>query len=90
MVFSLKTRGSHFIKKKKKEQYQLNSKHSESHKSSLVQVDGGETVNMVHLLQCDIQFRVQHQSGAGLLRRRQNLLCLLSDRVQVIFQTLQL
>lgn len=58
-------------------------KHSGGHKASLVQVDGGEAVDVVHLLQCDVQFGAQHRGGAGLLRRRQNLLSLLSDGVQV-------
>lgn len=68
----------------------LNSKYSDSQKVSLVQIDGGEAIDVVHLLQCDVQFGVQHRRGAGLLRRRQDLLCLLSDRVQIFFQTLQL
>ncbi len=58
-------------------------KHSGSHKASLVQVDGGEAVDVVHLLQCDVQFGSQHRGRAGLLRRRQDLLSLLSDGVQV-------
>lgn len=63
---------------------------SESHRVSLVQVDGGEAVDVVHLLQRHVQFGAQHGGGAGLLRRSQNLLRLLCDRVQVFLQALQL
>lgn len=42
----------------------------QSLKASLVQVDGGEAIDVVHLLQRDVQFGAQHRGGAGLLRRR--------------------
>lgn len=58
---------------------------SECHRVSLVQVDRGEAIDVVHLLQCDVQFGAQYRGRAGLLRRCQNLLCLLSDGVQVFF-----
>lgn len=32
---------------------------SESYGASLVQVDGGEAVDVLHLLQCDVQLRAQ-------------------------------
>lgn len=63
---------------------------SESLRASLVQVDGGEAVDVLHLLQGHVQFGAQHRGGAGLLRRRQDLLRLLSDRAQVFLQALQL
>lgn len=47
--------------------------------ASLVQVDGGQAVDVVHLLQCDVQFGAQYRGGAGLLRRSQDLLSLLCD-----------
>lgn len=56
---------------------------TESQRASLVQVDGGQAVDVVHLFQRDVQFGAQYWGGAGLLWRCQNLLSLLCEGVQV-------
>lgn len=71
------------LNKKAQHQLEIHQKAHRVTKASLVQVDGGEAVDVLHLPQRDVQFGAKHRGGAGLLRRCQNLLRLLTDGVQV-------
>lgn len=83
MVFSLKS-NRFTLYKKHNNSWKFIRGSQESPRASLVQVDGGQAVDVVHLLERDVQFGAQYRGGAGLLRRRQNLLSLLCEGVQVI------
>lgn len=57
---------------------------------SLLQVDAGQAVHLLHLPQGHFQLGAQHGRRARLLRLRQHLLRLLADLAQVLLDALQL
>ncbi len=53
-----------FTYNKNNNSWKLKRRRSESHKGSLVQVDRGEAVDVVHLLQSDVELGAKHRGRA--------------------------